>query len=66
MQIIQKKENKKNYFAVNIYEKLNLCEDQIYVNLLLPVKMRHWFYVSKNNFENLKKLESIFIFFVFF
>ena len=38
------------YFVTNISEKLNLCEDQVYVNLPLPVKLRHWFYVLKTWF----------------
>ena len=34
-------------------------------DLLEPVKMGQWFYISKNDFKNLKKLERILIF-VFF
>ena len=47
MQIIQKKGNMKHYFVINIP---------------LPVKMGHWFYVLKKmNLKIQKKLESILI-----
>ena len=36
-----------------------------YAFLPLPVKMGHLFYVSKNDFENFEKLESILIFLSF-
>ena len=52
----------KKFFAKNIYEKRNLLE----ALLPLPMKMGHWFYVSKNDFENLSKLENHFNIFVFF
>ena len=46
---------------MNTYEKLNLCEDYIYVNLALVLCFK-----KKNDFENLRKSESILIFLSFF
>ena len=42
-----KKGNMKKCFVINIYEKLNLCEYQIYAFLPLQLKAGHWFYISK-------------------
>ena len=41
MQLIQKNRNMKIYFVLNIFEKLNLNEYQIYEFLPLPVKLGH-------------------------
>ena len=41
MQFIQKKRNMKKKFVINTYEKLNLCEYQIYVLLPMQVKLEH-------------------------
>ena len=65
MQIIQKKENMKISFVINIYEKLNVCGYIKYMHFcLLLVKM--WYRIfQKTNFQNSKKLESIVNIFVF-
>ena len=67
MQIIKKKKYEKLF--CNIYEKLNSY--QMYVFLPLPVKMGHWFYISKKMIIKIKKKKNgkhfnIFVFFVFF
>ena len=41
MQIIQKKGNVKKKIVINIYEKVSLCEYEIYVILPLQVKLEH-------------------------
>ena len=65
MQIIQKKENMKISFVINIYEKLNICGYIKYKHFcLLLVKMWHCIF-QKTNFQNSKKLESIVNIFVF-
>ena len=48
---------------MNLFEKLNLCGCSIYA--FLPLQVKNCLF-QKNNFGNLKKLQSIVIIFVFF